>query len=73
MVVPKVQPMHVDGSLLYNESKYSGLAARRGWAVATFSRTGELLAAAHGRPPAWVEGIWYRSLGAVDGYASVQL
>ena len=48
---------YMDGSLLRNESKYYGLAATRGWAVAVMDEDGDILAAAHGRPPAWAQGI----------------
>ena len=52
-----VGTVYIDGSLLFSESKYFGLAARRGWAVAIYSDNGDLMAAAHGRPPAWAAGI----------------
>ncbi len=49
---------YMDGSLLYGNHSLQGLASRTGWAAATYHHvTGELLAAAHGKPPAWLEGI----------------
>ena len=42
---------YMDGSLLHNDRNLAGLAARNGWAMATFSPNGDLLAAAHGVPP----------------------
>jgi hypothetical protein len=49
--------IYIDGSLLFNEAKYCGLAARRGWALAVYNSADELIAAANGRPPHWVQGI----------------
>ena len=48
---------YLDGSLLDSHAKYSGLAAVRGWAVAVQDDHGNILAAAHGRPPSWAHGI----------------
>ena len=47
----------IDGSLLYNEAKYCGLAARRGFAIAIYDPLDQLVAVASGRPPHWVQGI----------------
>ena len=47
----------VDGSRLHGNAKFYDLTAVRGWAVAVYDRDGEMLAAAHGRPPLWAQGI----------------
>ncbi len=56
---------YMDGSLLHNHFKLEGLAARSGWAVATFSDDGVVLAAAHGKPPEWADGIHAAELWAL--------
>ena len=49
---------YMDGSLLYGNHALQGLASRFGWAAATYHHiTGELLAAAYGKTPGWLEGI----------------
>ena len=49
--------IYIDGSFLYSEARYCGLASRRGWALAVYNAANELIASARGRPPQWVEGI----------------
>ena len=49
--------IYIDGSFLYSETRYCGLAARRGWALAVYNAAGEQIASARGRPPQWAEGI----------------
>jgi len=49
--------IYIDGSFLYSEARYCGLAARRGWALAVYNTEDQLIASARGRPPHWVEGI----------------
>ena len=46
-----------DASRLDAEHDLYGLCARQGWAIAAFDREGNLVAAAHGRPPEWAQGI----------------
>jgi hypothetical protein len=49
--------VYIDGSFLYSEARYCGLASRRGWALAVYNAADELVASARGRPPHWVQGI----------------
>ena len=46
-----------DGSLIDAEWKLAGCCARRGWAFAVANEAGDVIASAHGRPPAWTGGI----------------
>jgi len=48
---------YVDGSRLYAEHELCGLVARQGWAIAAYDDNRQLVAAAHGRTPAWADGI----------------
>ena len=49
---------HYCTTTTHNHHTLAGWASRAGWAVASFSHvTGELLASAYGKPPAWVDGI----------------
>ena len=49
---------YVDGSRLFSEHKYFGLAARHGWALlAVEDATMRMVASAHGVPPTWADGI----------------
>ena len=48
---------YIDGSMLDAEWKLAGCCARRGWAFAAVNDLGEVVASAHGRPPAWTGGI----------------
>lgn len=49
--------IYIDGSLLYSEARYCGLAARRGFAIAIYDSLDQLVAVANGRPPQSVFGI----------------
>ncbi len=46
-----------DASCVDAEHDLFGLCDRQGWASAAFDGERRLVAAAHGRPPAWAQGI----------------
>ena len=49
--------VYIDGSRLFGEHELYGMCARHGWAFSIFDELNMLVAAAHGRPPSWAEGI----------------
>ena len=49
--------IYMDGCRLYAEWRLAGVCARQGWGMAAFDGAGNLTAAAHGRPPMWIQGI----------------
>ena len=49
--------VYVDGSRLDGEHDLYDLCSRQGWAFAASDADHRLVAAAHGRTPAWAEGI----------------
>ena len=57
--------VYTDGSLLDGGFKLAGLCSRLGWALVVRSAEGEIVAAAHGVPPGWVDSIQGAELWAV--------
>ena len=49
--------IYVDGSRLYAEHDLFNMCARHGWAFSIYNSHLELVAAAHGLPPWWADGI----------------
>ena len=69
-VVPPVDGIiegivYTDGSLLDNHHTLAGLCRRLGWAFVVMGSNAEIVASAHGRPPAWVDRIQGAELWAV--------
>ena len=62
---------YLDGSFLYSEARYAGLASRKGWAFAVYNAEDELVALANGRPPGWTQGIHGAELWSL--YQALQL
>jgi len=50
--------VYVDGSRVDGEWYFEGMCARHGWAFAAYDDAGKLCAAAKGRPPGWIDGIY---------------
>ena len=57
--------VYADGSRLFAEHRYCGLAARQGWAFVIVGDDGRVLASASGNTPWWAEGIHAAELWAL--------
>ena len=56
--LPAGSTLYADGSRLFAEHKYFGMAARHGWAVVALNAQGRFVASASGVPPSWADGIF---------------
>ena len=57
--------VYADGSRLFAEHRYCGLAARQGWAFVIVGDDGRVLASASGNTPWWAEGVHAAELWAL--------
>ena len=63
----------MDGSLLDNDVRYEGWCAALGWAFVVLDPDGQVVAAAMGCPPAWVDSIYGAELWALLKVAEVAM
>ncbi len=70
LVVGKV---YTDGSLLDSDIRYEGWCAALGWTFVVLDPDGQVVAAAMGCPPAWVESIYGAELWALLKVAEVAM
>ena len=58
--------VYTDGSLMDNDAALQGHCRALGWSFVVVDRDGLMIAAAHGRPPDWVDNIFGAELWAVQ-------